>query len=229
MNNIVENPQDRNHEGVFADRHEAGVQLGRLVRQEAGPVGVLLAIPSGGVPVAVAMQEHLGWPLELLVVRKVQIPWNTEAGFGALNLDGDRLFNEPLLGALDLTDAEIETQVQKTLATMVRRDELFRGGGPFPEIAGKNIVIVDDGLASGYTMLAAIRFVKRRKPATLAIAVPTGLLETCRRVALEVDRVYCQNIRERIPFAVASAYRNWHDLTDTEVRELLGQPPPAKA
>jgi predicted phosphoribosyltransferase len=97
--NIVENPEFRNHEGVFADRRDAGEQLGELVRPETGPAGLLLAIPAGGVPVAAAMREHLPWPLEMLVVRKVQIPWNTEAGFGALNLDGDRLFNEPLLQA----------------------------------------------------------------------------------------------------------------------------------
>ncbi|MFN2367301.1 MAG: phosphoribosyltransferase family protein, partial [Desulfurivibrionaceae bacterium] len=107
-----------------------------------------------------------------------------------------------------------------------RRDLLFRGGGPFPEISGNNIIIVDDGLASGYTMLAAIRFVKKRRPATISVAVPTGLMETCRLVAAEVDRLYCLNIRERTPFAVARAYRDWHDLTDHEVRELLGRPLP---
>lgn len=221
--NIVENPEFRNHEGVFADRRDAGEQLGELVRPETGPAGLLLAIPAGGVPVAAAMRKHLPWPLEMLVVRKVQIPWNTEAGFGALNLDGDRLFNEPLLQALDLSADEVENQVQMTLATMERRDELFRGGGPFPQIADKDIIIVDDGLASGYTMLAAIRFVKRRMPATLAVAVPTGLLETCRRIAAAADRLYCLNIRDRTPFAVASAYRKWHDLNDDEVRELLGR------
>jgi predicted phosphoribosyltransferase len=221
MKNIIENPEFRNYEGVFADRRDAGDKLGQLVVKTAGPAGLLLAIPSGGVPVAVAMRNDLAWPLEMLVVRKVRIPWNTEAGFGALNLDGDRLFNEPLLRALDLSEEEMENQVQKTMATMERRDELFRGGGPFPEIAGNNVIIVDDGLASGYTMLAAIRFVKKRIPANLAVAVPTGLKETCRRIAAEVDRVYCLNIRDRTPFAVASAYRDWHDLTDNEVRELL--------
>lgn len=224
MQNISENPEYRNYEGVFADRRGAGLQLGQFVLQGAEPAGVLLAIPSGGVPVAVAMREFLDWPLEMLIVRKVQIPWNTEAGFGALNLDGDRLFNGPLLRALDLTEEEVEEQVRKTLITMKQREELFRGGWPFPTIVDRQVIIVDDGLASGYTMLAAIEFVKRRKPATLAVAVPTGLMETCRRVARAVDRLYCLNIRERTPFAVAGAYRNWSDLTDNEVCDLLGWP-----
>lgn len=220
MNNIIDNPEYRDHEEVFADRHDAGLQLGRFIPPESGG-GLILAIPSGGVPVGAAMQEHKPWPLDLLLVRKVQIPWNTEAGFGALNLDGDRLFNKPLLRSLNLTEEEVESQVKKTMDTIKHRNREFRGDRPFPEITGKNIIIVDDGLASGYTMLAAIQYVKKRGPATITVAVPTGLMETCRQVAEQADRVYCLNIRQRYPFAVAGAYRNWYDLSDKEVRDLL--------
>ncbi|MBI5559395.1 MAG: phosphoribosyltransferase [Deltaproteobacteria bacterium] len=221
MKNIIELNELRNQEFVFADREDAGRQLGSLVREEAGNGGLLLAIPSGGVPVGAAMIPFLHWPLDLLLVRKVQIPWNTEAGFGAINMDGDRLFNQPLLDALHLSEEQVEGQIQKTKSTIEKRNELFRGGRLFPDIAGKNIIIVDDGLASGFTMLAAIKFARRRNPARLVIAVPTGLLETVENVAAQADRLYCLNIRDTYSFAVASAYRNWFDETDAGIVELL--------
>ncbi|MCL7487259.1 MAG: hypothetical protein M8357_03670 [Desulfobulbaceae bacterium] len=226
MKNIIEDPQLHNREFIFVDRSEAGSRLGRIVREKTPTDGLLLAIPSGGVPVAAAMQEHISWPLDLLLVRKVQIPWNTEAGFGAVNMDGDRIFNEPLLNSLNLTEQEVERQVDRTLQTIARRKKLFRGSRPFPDIINKNIIIVDDGLASGFTMLAAIRFARRRNPSSITVAVPTGVLDTCNRIAAEVDLLYCLNIRENYPFAVASAYDNWYDLTDQDVLDWLGRESP---
>jgi putative phosphoribosyl transferase len=226
MKNIIEDSRLHNREDIFADRSDAGTMLGRIVRDTTPTDGLLLAIPSGGVPVAVAMQEDINWPLDLLLVRKVQIPWNTEAGFGAVNMDGDRIFNEPLLNSLNLTEQEVERQVDKTLQTIARRKELFRGSSPFPDIINKHIIIVDDGLASGFTMLAAIRFARRRNPSSITVAVPTGVLDTCIRIADEVDLLYCLNIRDNYPFAVASAYDNWYDLTDQDVLDWLGRSSP---
>ena len=226
MKNIIEDPRLHNREFIFADRTEAGSLLGQIVQEKASPDGLLLAIPSGGVPVAVAMRGHVSWPLELLLVRKVQIPWNTEAGFGAVNMDGDRIFNEPLLNSLNLPKEDVDRQVERTIQTIGQRNELFRGNKPFPEIVDKDIIIVDDGLASGFTMLAAIRFARRRKPSSITVAVPTGVLDTCNRIAAEVDLLYCLNIRENYPFAVASAYDNWYDLTDQDVLDWLGRSSP---
>ncbi|MDW7773580.1 MAG: phosphoribosyltransferase family protein [Desulfobulbaceae bacterium] len=225
MQNIVEDPQLRNREYVFTDRENAGRRLGELMQDRTPPDGLLFAIPSGGVPVAIAMQPFLQWPLELLLVRKVQVPQNTEAGFGAVNMDGERFFNERLLHALQLLPEVIESQVQKALRTIHQRNTLFRCDDPFPDIAGKDIVIVDDGLASGYTMMAAIHFVKNRKPGSVTVAVPTGTADTVKKTAREVDRLYCLNIREAYPFAVANAYMNWYDLSDKEVLNLLGRNP----
>jgi predicted phosphoribosyltransferase len=225
MEKVIEAPHLRNREFVFSDREDAGRRLARLVQDEAEADGMLLAIPSGGVPVAVAMQPALAWPVELLLVRKVQIPHNTEAGFGAVNLDGKRFFNEKLLQALHLSWEVIENQVRNALQTIRKRNTLFRCDKPFPDIEGKKVVIVDDGLASGYTMMAAIDFVRSRDPASLTVAVPTGMSETVARIARLVDRVYCLNIRESYPFAVANAYMNWYDLSDKEVLHLLGLDP----
>ncbi|MEW6429230.1 MAG: phosphoribosyltransferase family protein [Thermodesulfobacteriota bacterium] len=218
---IIEDPDLRDREFVFADRQEAGTALGRLLAGRLAPGGVLLAIPSGGVPVARAMQAFLPWRLELLLVRKVQIPWNREAGFGAVDLEGNTVFNPTLLAALRLSDEMVAGQVRKALGSLRQRNDLFRGNRPFPDVTGRELVIVDDGLASGYTMLAAIAYVRRRSPASISVAVPTGLEESLQAAAAAADAVYCLNIRQAYPFAVASAYRNWHDLDDGEVLRLL--------
>jgi predicted phosphoribosyltransferase len=196
-----------------------------MLQGQTAADGLLLAIPSGGVPVAVAMQPFVGWPVELLLVRKVQIPHNSEAGFGAVNMDGERFFNQNLLDALHLSWEVVESQVQSALRTIEQRNTLFCCSKPFPDIIDRNIIIVDDGLASGYTMLAAIQFVQSRKPASITITVPTGMSDTVKNLASKVDRLYCLNIRAAYPFAVANAYMNWYDLTDKEVLNLLNRTP----
>lgn len=221
MKNLIESHELRNREFVFADRSDAGRRLGEILLGEEVEHAMLLAIPSGGVPVAVAMQLFLWWPLELLLVRKIQIPHNTEAGFGAVNMDGERFYNQTLLDRLHLSWEIIDSQAQKADETINQRNMIFRCNKPFPDIRNKNIFIVDDGLASGYTMLAAIHYVRNRNPSSINIAVPTGTADTVETLSSEVDRLYCLNIRESYPFAVASAYRNWYDLSDKEVLHLL--------
>jgi len=223
--NIIETPQLRNREFVFSDREDAGKRLGSLLQEKEGDEGLILAIPSGGVPVAIAIQCFVPWQLELLLVRKVQIPQNSEAGFGAVNLDGERFFNRQLTEVLHLSWEVIENQVRNAIRTIRQRNTLFRCDNPFPDISGLNIIIVDDGLASGYTMRAAIQFVRNRNPASITVAVPTGTAETVEDIAREVDRLYCLNIRDGYPFAVANAYINWYDLSDREVLNLLGRIP----
>jgi predicted phosphoribosyltransferase len=154
-------------------------------------------------------------------VRKIQIPGNPEAGFGALAPGGGRVLNDALLGRLRLTGEEIREQEERTLAVMKEREVLFRKGRPYPELAGEAVILVDDGLASGYTMRAAIAFVRMKKPAALIVAVPTALKRTAEEILAEVDVLACPNLRSSLPFAVAEAYRMWHDLTDREVMEIL--------
>jgi predicted phosphoribosyltransferase len=206
---------------VFEDRYDAGKKLAEMLMQHKKTDSLVLAIPSGGVPVAFEIAQSLNLPMDLILVRKVQIPWNTEAGFGALNPDGEVILNKELLNMLNLSNGEIDSQVKKTRGVLDRRNEIFRRGKPFPDIQNKTVVLVDDGLASGFTMLSALRFVKKRGPQKVIVAVPTGSSSTVKRILEEVDELVCLNIRSGFSFAVADAYMYWHDLSDEEVISLL--------
>lgn len=219
--NLVTEESCRNKVHVFEDRHDAGRKLGQKLIVYKNTDAIILAIPSGGVPVASEIAKSLNLPLDLILVRKIQIPWNPEAGFGAINPDGAVIFNEALLNSLSLTEDEINSQIKKTKDILRKRNELFRGGKPFPEIKNKIIILVDDGLASGYTMLSALRFVKKREPRKIIVAVPTGSLKTVEFILPDVDELICLNIRSGFSFAVADAYRYWYDLMDEEVQCLL--------
>jgi putative phosphoribosyl transferase len=220
---IIEEMELHDREEVFEDRSEAGERLAGLLAGFRGRDAIVLAIPSGGIPVGLVVAERLGLPFDMLVIRKIPIPGNTEAGFGALTLEGDLVLNEPLVADLCLSPAEIERLSGPVRAELKERNRLFRGDRTLPDLAGRIVLLVDDGLASGMTMLAGIRLVRRRHPAEIVIAVPTAALRTVERLAPEADRIVCPNIRTGRIFAVASAYRNWSDLPRGEVMELLRQ------
>lgn len=222
MPELIESETLRNRVGVFADRSDAGRQLAVMLRQIIGPETLVLAIPSGGVPVGFEIVTALGLDFDLVLVRKVLIPWNTEAGFAALDMDSDLFVNEHLLAHLNLTEDQIGSQINKTLGTIAQRDMKFRQNKPFPDISSRDVILVDDGLASGYTMKAAVSYLRKRKPRTITVAVPTGSADTVKMLLKEVDTLCCLNIREAYPYAVASAYCNWHDLDDDQVLAYLG-------
>jgi len=223
MTILIEDPELRNRTKVFADRNEGGIRLADKLRRFKEQNTIVLALPSGGVPIGKAIQQEIDCDFDLLVVRKIQIPWNTEAGFGAINLDGDVLINESLLYALHLPEAEVQAQIDKTKDIVRRRNELFRQGKTFPDLSNRLVILADDGLASGFTMRAAIEYVRKRNPATIITAVPTGSADTVDRIIREVDCVVCLNVRESYPFAVAEAYRLWYDLNEEEVLKLLNE------
>jgi len=181
----------------------------------------VLAVPAGGVPVALEIARKLNLPLDLIIVRKVQIPGNTEAGFGAVGPDGEVIFNQDLLKRLRLTEETIEEEVQKTKRIVEARNRIFRRGRIFPEMADRTAILVDDGLASGFTMAEAASFLKRKKAKKIIVAVPTAPEETAKRLLPMVDEIYVLNIRTSFSFAVAEAYQNWYDLGDEEVISLL--------
>ena len=221
MGNLIEEISLRDRKYVFRDRSDAGRVLSRKLLPYKTSDSIVLAIPFGGLPVAFEIMQALSLPLDLIIVRKIQIPGNPEAGFGAMNPDGEVIFNESLLNQLGLTKGEIRTQVRKTEDVMRKRGRVFRSDKPFPSIGSKTVFIVDDGLASGYTMLAAIDFIRRRNPLKIIVAVPTASESTVDFILPEVDELVCLSIRSGYPFAVADAYEDWYDVTDEEVLSIL--------
>lgn len=217
----------RNKHWLFADRHEAGQILAEMLAPEYASLdnGIVLAIPSGGVPLGIEIARRLLLPRDLLIVRKLQIPGNTEAGFGAMGLDGKRFLNAELLRHLRLSNEQIEGQAALLREELAERNRLFRGGRPPPDLAGKAAILTDDGLASGSTMMAAADSARRLGAVRIVVAVPTGLLDSIEKVGPLVEEVYCANVLDYWPFAVANAYRRWHDLSRQEVLALLERKP----
>jgi predicted phosphoribosyltransferase len=196
--------------------------LAGLLEPFRGSGGVVLAIPAGGWPVATVIAGRLGLAHDVAVVSKITPSWNSEVGYGAVAFDGTARIDERLAAELGIGREERRRGVQAALQKVSRRVTRLRGGDPAPRVEGRPVILVDDGLASGTTMLAAIEAVERLKPEGITVAVPTAHLEAARRVADRVEALYVANLRSESRFAVAAAYENWRDVTDLEI-------PPAPA
>jgi len=222
MGRILEDPALHNRTMVFRDRTDAGVKLGTFIREHLELyTPMVCAIPAGGIPVGLELARVFGTGLVPAVVRKLKIPWNPEAGFGAMTWDGRIFLNQPLASQLRLSREEIRVAEEQTREVIRQRMELFAGGQPPPSFRDRTVLLIDDGLASGYTMLAAIEAVLSGEPERIVVAVPTGSRGAVSLVADKSETVICLNMKDRYPFAVADAYRHWHDLPDDEVLEYL--------
>jgi predicted phosphoribosyltransferase len=220
---IIEDKELRNRNYVFMDRFHAGELLAQKLKPYIEPAmnPIVLAIPSGGVPVGITIAKKLDIPMDLIIVRKIPIPDNPEAGFGSISWDGEVMINRRLVKQLQLNEAEIDSAVQKVRLELTRRMEKFRGKKPFPQLKGRTVIIVDDGLASGYTMLSAVNSIRKYSPAAAIVAVPTASVSALELVSPQVDKIFCLNIRDTMMFAVADAYQEWYDLSEEEVVETL--------
>ena len=221
MGNLVQEVSLRDKLHVFEDRNEAGRLIAEKLITYKDSDSMIFGIPSGGVPIASEIASALDLPMDLIIVRKVKIPYNPEAGFGAIGPEGEIIFNERVLAQLNLTEKEIKKEINKTKDVLKKRDQLFRHERPFPNLKEKTAIIVDDGLASGYTMLAAVKFIRKKNPQKVIVCVPTGSGSTVDLVLSFVDELVCLNIRNKFPYAVADAYRDWYDLTDEEVLRII--------
>ncbi len=223
MPKIIEDTNLRNKSHIFRDRFHAGELLAQKLKpyMESLSNPIVLAIPSGGVPVGNEIAKELCLPMDLIIVRKIPVPYSPEAGFGSISWDGDVLINRKLAHQLQLNEEEIESAIAKVKFELNKRMIKFRGKKPFPDLKDRAVVLVDDGLASGYTMLSAINSIKKYSPARIIVAVPTASKNAIDIVSLHVDEIFCLNIRETTLFAVADAYREWHDLDETEVLKII--------
>jgi len=207
--------------GLFRDRLDAGRKLAERLIGLAGEDSIVLAVPRGGVPIGSAIAQRLACPLDLIIPRKLPIPANPEAGFGAVMGDGTIVLNEPLVRGLKLTKGEIDAIVAEVSAEVRRREQEYRGRTPPPLLSGKQVILVDDGLASGYTMIAAAQSVRRQSPRKVIVAVPVSPVSSIQRVRPFVDDLVCLIAKQTWSFAVASFYRDFADLTDDEVRAYI--------
>jgi len=222
MAKIIEEASFRDKIHVFDDRLHAGELLAKRLAEYEGKRDVyVLAIPAGGVQVAFLVSKRLKIPLDLTVTRKIHVPWNKEAGFGAISWDGIILLNEPLVASLGLRKDEIDRCVVEEKKVIRRRLQMFRHDKPFPDLKDQTVIIVDDGLASGFSMLTTIKAMEKRDVKEIVIAVPTAPLSAIELIRPHVDKIVCLNIRSGPFFAVADAYKLWYDLEDEDVINLL--------
>lgn len=209
------------NDDLFRSRAEAGKRLAEQLMDYAGSRAVVLAIPRGGVPVAYEIAKRLGAELDVIIPRKMPIPWNPEAGFGAITADGTMVLNDPMVESLGLTPDDISRVAEEVRREIVRRTRAYRGEKPPVDVAEKTVILVDDGLASGYTMLAAIQSVRKLSPSKVIVAVPVASSSAAKLVGKAADRLIALLVSDRLPFAVADFYLEWRDLTDEEVLHYL--------
>ncbi|MBK3332677.1 phosphoribosyltransferase [Persephonella atlantica] len=221
MGRFVEDKKLHGKSFVFKDREDAGDKIADFIQKYIDKNSIILAVPSGGIPVAYRMSKKLHIPFDLVLVKKITYPWTTEAGFGAVSVEGDEVINSEAVEYYRLSEEEIKKQKEKTVQILKERNRKFRRGKPFPDIKGKTVVVVDDGLASGSTMKAAIEMITRKKPEKIIVAVPTCSHSAVKTLLPETDMIVCLNYRPDYPYAVADAYENWYDLTDEDVLYYL--------
>lgn len=219
--NVIDLPEYRDRVRVFRDRAHAGEILAGMLEDYRASRTLVMAIPAGGIPVAAALARRLSLPLDVAVVSKITLPWNTEAGYGAVAFDGTVRLNRDLLSRLGLSEKEIAEGKAATAGKVKRRVERFRGDRPYPDLIKERVILVDDGLASGFTLLVGVEALKRSGTGEIIVAVPTGSTGAVRRVAAEVDRLYCANIRGGWSFAVADAYERWTDVSEEEALRIF--------
>ncbi|UCE10340.1 MAG: phosphoribosyltransferase [Candidatus Thorarchaeota archaeon] len=206
----------------YRDRRHAGQILAdELIELKEWFNPLILAIPNGGVAVAAPIAERLNAQLDILIVRKLQIPYNPEAGFGALTSLGTMILNDDLVKRIGLSKIDIVAVRDQTLRQIENRKEAYSGLAAIEDPQGRDVILVDDGLASGFTMVAALESVKMAEPAGITVAVPTSSGSAAPRVEPLVDHLVCPRIESGFVFAVANAYENWYDVPDSEVIELL--------
>ncbi len=211
----------------FRDRVEAGRELGERLA-ESYPVRqdvLVLALPRGGVVVGREVADRLGVPLDVLVVRKLGFPGQSELAMGAIASGGVRVLNEALLNQTGVPPGLVEDVVAREGAELQRRELLYRGDRPAPDVAGRTVLVVDDGLATGSTMLAAVQALRSLRAGRVVVAVPTAPRQTCDALEDVADEVVC--LRQPDPFyAVGLSYADFAEVADDEVRALLGSTTP---
>ena len=205
---------------IFESRYDAGRQLAEKLGEYKGQ-SVVLAIPNGGLPVALQVALALEADLDVVISRKLPIPLRPEGGFGAIADDGAVILNEAVVKEVGLTREQINYQVSRVRVDIRQRSLLYRGNRPLSIIIGKTVIVIDDGLASGYTMMAAVESVRRRRPGQVVVAVPAASAVAVKQLEKVADRVVTCATGFMPKFYIADFYRYWHVLSDDEGLKCL--------
>ncbi|MFC1950201.1 phosphoribosyltransferase [Chloroflexota bacterium] len=208
---------------IFENRRDAGRQLAAELSEYNNQAVVVLAIPNGGVPVALEVASALKADLDLIICRKIPLPLAPEAGFGACADDGTVILNEEIAKRVGLSRQQIECEASRVRTEIKRRSILYKGDRPLIIVSGRVVIIIDDGLASGITMMAAVGSVRHRRPKEIIVAVPCASALAVKQLEKVADRVVTCNTGFMTRFAVADFYRHWYDLSDDEVIRYLRQ------
>ena len=208
---------------IYRDRIDAGKQLALRLSQYANRDDLLvLALPRGGVPVAYEVTKALRAPLDIFLVRKLGVPGHEELAMGAISTGGVRVINADVVDHLRIPARVVDAVVETELRELERRERLYRGARTEPEVSGKTVILVDDGLATGSTMRAAVEALRQQSPARIVVAVPVSASETCDEYRMGVDEIICAQTPE--PFmGVGMWYQDFSQTTDAEVRDLLAK------
>lgn len=212
---------DRELMDKFSDRRCAGIILARYLYNYANQSNVIvLALPRGGVPVGYEIALALSVPLDIFIVRKLGIPGHEEVAMGAIASGDIVIFNETLINNLQLDQSSIDSILQSEQQELIRRERLYRGNRSFPVLSGKTVILVDDGMATGASMQAAVAALRKHEPASIIIAIPVAARQTCDEIAKLVDRMVCP-MKPINFYAVGLWYENFSQVTDDEVMTLL--------
>lgn len=206
---------------LFRDRRDAGRKLAQKLTAYAGRTDIIvLALPRGGVPVAYEVALALHAPMDIFIVRKLGLPGHEELAVGAIASGSARVLNEEIIGYLNISEAVIDAISQRELQELERRERAYRGDRPPLHVEGRTIILIDDGLATGASMRAAIAGLRAQNPAHIVVAVPTAAPETCEALEPEVDQMICATTPEPF-YGVSRWYEDFSQTTDEEVKMLL--------
>ena len=208
-------------QALFENRYDAGRQLAAQLDEYKGQSVVVLAIPNGGVPVALEVALALETDLDLVISRKIPLPLTPEAGFGAVADDGTVMLNEEVVKSVGLNQHQINYQTNQVRAEIRQRSLLYRKDKPLTVVSGKTVIITDDGLASGFTMMAAVASVRHRQPGGIIVAVPVTSAAALGRLEKVADKIVYLAKESKPRFYIADFYRYWYDLSDAEVIQCL--------
>lgn len=210
-------------QAAFANRFDAGEKLASYVNPDPEEDAVALAIPRGGIPVAKPIADRLQSMLLPVLARKLPVPASPEMGFGAVSIDGNIVINERLVTDIGLSRQQIQAIAEKVMREVRRRAAVYGGEKSRPDVKGRNVYMVDDGLATGYSMMACAKMIGEMAPAKLTLAVPVSPLTSINTVQSYFNEIYCLYAQESPSFAVASFYQDFHEMSDDEVNSLLAK------